>query len=99
MNEREIKSLKHAFCWLGGGWRASADHVLEYNNGASLLEGGRGGEPCFTAKGNQLQVFILILSATCIHDRLLTPFLQEFVVKVDLVVAVVVVELEVTFLK
>lgn len=34
----------------GGGWR-SADHSITHGNGASLLEGGIGGEPCYTARG------------------------------------------------
>lgn len=37
---------------IGGGWRAPTDHALDPYNGASLLEGGRGGEPCYTAKGD-----------------------------------------------
>lgn len=35
----------------GGGWRAKFDHALSPEVGASLLEGGRGGEPCYTARG------------------------------------------------
>lgn len=35
----------------GGGWRAQNDHALGAEIGASLLEGARGGEPCYTARG------------------------------------------------
>ncbi|KAG4074940.1 hypothetical protein HA402_009365, partial [Bradysia odoriphaga] len=35
----------------GGGWRASDDYVLNVNTGASLLEGSRGGIPCYPARG------------------------------------------------
>lgn len=35
----------------GGGWRAKPDHALSVHSGASLLEGGRGGEPCYPARG------------------------------------------------
>lgn len=35
----------------GGGWRAHSDSMLDPYNGASLLEGARGGEACYTAKG------------------------------------------------
>lgn len=35
----------------GGGWRAHADYALGINVGASLLAGGRGGEPCYPPRG------------------------------------------------
>lgn len=35
----------------GGGWRARYDYALGVHMGASLLEGGRGGEPCYTPRG------------------------------------------------
>lgn len=35
----------------GGGWRAKPDHALGVHSGASLLEGARGGEPCYMARG------------------------------------------------
>lgn len=35
----------------GGGWRAANDHALGAEMGASLLEGSRGGEPCYSARG------------------------------------------------
>lgn len=34
---------------LGGGWRSN-DEILDANNGASLLEGSRGGESCYSSK-------------------------------------------------
>lgn len=35
----------------GGGWRAHDDYALNINMGASLLEGSRGGIPCYPARG------------------------------------------------
>lgn len=35
----------------GGGWRAQDDYALGVNMGASLLEGSRGGEPCYPLRG------------------------------------------------
>jgi hypothetical protein len=35
----------------GGGWHARPDSALSAVHGASLLEGGRGGIPCYTARG------------------------------------------------
>lgn len=35
----------------GGGWRAHEDYALSVNMGAALLEGSRGGEPCYTPRG------------------------------------------------
>ncbi|XP_038108523.1 ALK tyrosine kinase receptor [Culex quinquefasciatus] len=35
----------------GGGWRAQADMGLDPKYGASLLEGGRGGLPCYPPRG------------------------------------------------
>lgn len=35
----------------GGGWRAHDDYALGVNMGASLLEGSRGGEPCYPPRG------------------------------------------------
>ncbi|KAJ6632780.1 ALK tyrosine kinase receptor, partial [Pseudolycoriella hygida] len=35
----------------GGGWRANEDYVLGLNMGASLLDGSRGGEPCYPPRG------------------------------------------------
>lgn len=34
----------------GGGWRSNADSALDPYNGASLLEGARGGEACYSSK-------------------------------------------------
>lgn len=34
----------------GGGWRAHSDNALDPYNGASLLEGARGGEACYSSK-------------------------------------------------
>ncbi|XP_049291749.1 tyrosine-protein kinase receptor isoform X1 [Anopheles funestus] len=39
----------------GGGWRAQADMGLQAHYGASLLEGGRGGMPCYTQRGTHGQ--------------------------------------------
>uniref|UniRef100_A0A182P1D0 receptor protein-tyrosine kinase n=1 Tax=Anopheles epiroticus TaxID=199890 RepID=A0A182P1D0_9DIPT len=39
----------------GGGWRAQADMGLDPHFGASLLEGGRGGLPCYTPRGTHGQ--------------------------------------------
>ncbi|XP_058055308.1 tyrosine-protein kinase receptor [Anopheles bellator] len=39
----------------GGGWRAQADMGLDPRYGASLLEGGRGGLPCYTPRGTHGQ--------------------------------------------
>uniref|UniRef100_A0A182YCB4 receptor protein-tyrosine kinase n=1 Tax=Anopheles stephensi TaxID=30069 RepID=A0A182YCB4_ANOST len=39
----------------GGGWRAQADMGLDPHYGASLLEGGRGGLPCYTPRGTHGQ--------------------------------------------
>lgn len=39
----------------GGGWRAQADMALDPNYGASLLEGGRGGVPCYPPRGTHGQ--------------------------------------------
>lgn len=39
----------------GGGWRAQADMALDPNYGASLLEGGRGGVPCYQPRGTHGQ--------------------------------------------
>uniref|UniRef100_A0A182WD07 receptor protein-tyrosine kinase n=1 Tax=Anopheles minimus TaxID=112268 RepID=A0A182WD07_9DIPT len=39
----------------GGGWRAQADMGLDAHYGASLLEGGRGGLPCYTPRGTHGQ--------------------------------------------
>lgn len=36
---------------IGGGWRPNSDVTLDPNNGASLLEGGRGGKACYSSKG------------------------------------------------
>lgn len=38
------------FVSIGGGWRAQKDNALDPYNGASLLEGARGGEACYLAK-------------------------------------------------
>jgi anaplastic lymphoma kinase len=38
----------------GGGWQARTDSTLNSNYGAALLEGGRGGIPCYAAKGKFL---------------------------------------------
>lgn len=35
---------------IGGGWRAHSDNALDPYNGASLLEGARGGEACYSSK-------------------------------------------------
>lgn len=35
----------------GGGWRSPDDYALSVNTGAALLEGGRGGIPCYPARG------------------------------------------------
>lgn len=35
----------------GGGWRPHDDYTLSINMGASLLEGSRGGEPCYPPRG------------------------------------------------
>uniref|UniRef100_A0A1B0CWR4 receptor protein-tyrosine kinase n=1 Tax=Lutzomyia longipalpis TaxID=7200 RepID=A0A1B0CWR4_LUTLO len=35
----------------GGGWRAKDDSALDSRFGASLLEGGRGGLPCYPTRG------------------------------------------------
>lgn len=34
----------------GGGWHAQSENALDPYNGASLLEGARGGEPCYLNK-------------------------------------------------
>uniref|UniRef100_A0AAG5DV41 Tyrosine-protein kinase receptor n=1 Tax=Anopheles atroparvus TaxID=41427 RepID=A0AAG5DV41_ANOAO len=39
----------------GGGWRAQIDMALDPRYGASLLEGGRGGLPCYTPRGTHGQ--------------------------------------------
>ncbi|KFB50191.1 AGAP012070-PA-like protein [Anopheles sinensis] len=39
----------------GGGWRAQMDMALDPRYGASLLEGGRGGLPCYTPRGTHGQ--------------------------------------------
>ncbi|XP_055534113.1 tyrosine-protein kinase receptor [Wyeomyia smithii] len=39
----------------GGGWRAQADMGLDPKYGASLLEGGRGGLPCYPPRGTHGQ--------------------------------------------
>lgn len=44
MNSFKIQSFK------GGGWHARNDNALDPFNGASLLEGARGGEPCYYSK-------------------------------------------------
>lgn len=35
----------------GGGWQGRHDYALASHMGASLLEGSRGGEPCYTPRG------------------------------------------------
>lgn len=39
----------------GGGWRAKADSALDPRFGAALLEGGRGGLPCYAPRGHHGQ--------------------------------------------
>ncbi|XP_055595581.1 tyrosine-protein kinase receptor [Uranotaenia lowii] len=46
-------STRHAGA--GGGWRAQVDMALDPKFGASLLEGGRGGLPCYLPRGTHGQ--------------------------------------------
>lgn len=53
---------------IGGGWRSGLD-TLEFMDGASLLEGGRGGEACY-ALGNvcrRKKQFCLLIVLICLY--------------------------------
>lgn len=52
----------------GGGWRAHDDYALSVNMGASLLEGSRGGEPCYPARGIHGTVSHFV-AFQCINER------------------------------
>ncbi|XP_055704589.1 tyrosine-protein kinase receptor [Phlebotomus papatasi] len=47
----EIHGEIHKAAGPGGGWRAKDDSALDSRFGASLLEGGRGGLPCYPTRG------------------------------------------------
>lgn len=47
MKKNHCSNAAYLNCPLkGGGWHAQNDNALDPYNGASLLEGARGGEPC-----------------------------------------------------
>ncbi|XP_062558487.1 tyrosine-protein kinase receptor isoform X1 [Armigeres subalbatus] len=59
LGKKDVSGMAHSeaarHAGPGGGWRAQADMALDPNYGASLLEGGRGGVPCYQPRGTHGQ--------------------------------------------